>query len=268
MWTRKTQHSLLQSKESKAAWPACLAARVNSCEKYTSAHFLRLSVVWGLWRLQTASRGGPEATGSFDVDWCMTVAPVLNIKFSFSSAFFPNHEKRFLQPKRTDNSPRAHRKLQIKTPRVFCDSPTVTKTKPASWNREAWVRFKMKKKRQRKPREETAPGVSLSFQFGKSWRRMRDWGPCTSPPGKSLWDNCWGALGIPASLQLLLLRLTRCQAPAAGAHSDPSGAVAPVCGPQPPRSLVRHADSQANGSWHWSGRFEGLRNLHSTQKLK
>lgn len=40
--------------------------------------------------------GGPEATSPFDVDWGMTVVPVLNIKFSFSSAFLPNHEKRFL----------------------------------------------------------------------------------------------------------------------------------------------------------------------------
>ena len=40
--------------------------------------------------------GGPEATTSFDVDWGMTVAPVLNSKFSFSSAFLSNHEKRFL----------------------------------------------------------------------------------------------------------------------------------------------------------------------------
>lgn len=40
--------------------------------------------------------GGPEATSSFDVDWGMTVALALDIKFSFSSAFLPNHEKRFL----------------------------------------------------------------------------------------------------------------------------------------------------------------------------
>lgn len=63
----KTEHQCGQGKHkvaiyevsdrSKATWWACLAVRVNSCEKYTSAHFLWLSVVWGWWRLQTVSRG-------------------------------------------------------------------------------------------------------------------------------------------------------------------------------------------------------------------
>lgn len=39
--------------------------------------------------------GRPEATGSFDVDWCMTVAPVPSM-FSFPPEFLPDHEKGLL----------------------------------------------------------------------------------------------------------------------------------------------------------------------------
>lgn len=109
-------------------------------------------------------RAGGRA-GSHQFFWCRLMhdsSPVLNIKFSFSSAFIPNHEKGFLEPKYTDNSPRAQQKFQIKMPPVFCDLPTVTKTKPDSWNRESSVRFKIKNKRQRN-KEETAHGVSPNF---------------------------------------------------------------------------------------------------------
>lgn len=64
-----------------------------------SAHFLWLRGVWGPVKASDSEQGGgPEASGSFDVDWCMTGAPVLNIKFSFSPAVLPNHEKGLLQP--------------------------------------------------------------------------------------------------------------------------------------------------------------------------
>ena len=51
----------------KATWCGCLAARVNSWDKYTSAHFLWLRVVWGLWRFQRVSRG---RAGSLRLLWC------------------------------------------------------------------------------------------------------------------------------------------------------------------------------------------------------
>lgn len=36
-------------------------------------------------------------------------------------------------------------------PRAFCDSPTVTKTKPAIWNRKARVKIQDEKQKAKKP---------------------------------------------------------------------------------------------------------------------
>lgn len=146
----------------------------------------------------------------------MTVAPVLKIKFCFSSASLPAPEETFLSSREHTPlcSPGPHQKWQIKMAAAFCDSPTTTKTAKI-WGHfflstQELSRLKIRGKEMRG----NCPRDISKLLFGMR-QRTRKW----------LWANSSGSWGLLTNQELLKQRLTWSQNTVVGTHIDQTRAL-------------------------------------------